>query len=136
MDAVPLPPGYHSVMPYFVVAGVEDFIGFLTTVFDGVEQGERELRDDGAVDHADVLIGDSLVMMSEASERYPARPCVNFTYVDDVDVTFARALAAGSRSIFEPADMPWGDRVGGVFDPFDNRWWIGTHGLSAESEGD
>ncbi len=127
MSAVPLPPGYHSVNPYFVVVNVERFIDFLVEVLEGVEVGEREIRDDGAIGHADVMIGDSLIMTSEASEKYPARASVNFAYVDDVDATFVRALDRGSRSILEPTEQPWGDRLAGIFDPFDNRWWIATH---------
>jgi uncharacterized glyoxalase superfamily protein PhnB len=121
-----LPPGYHSVNPYIVVADAAGFIAFLTTVFDGSEQGPRELRDDGAINHADVLIGDSIVMISEADETYGARPCVTFTYVDQVDVTYARALDAGARPLLPPTDQAWGDRVGGIVDPFENRWWIAT----------
>lgn len=127
-DAVPLPAGYHSINPYFVVADVPSFIEFLVNVFCGVEQGEREMRADGTTSHADVLVGDSLVMMSQADEKYPARPAVHFAYVDDVDATYTRALDAGSTSIMAPADQTWGDRVAGIFDPFENRWWIGTRG--------
>jgi PhnB protein len=126
-DAVPLPTGYHSINPYFVVADVSSFIEFLINVFRGVEQGQREVRADGTTGHADVLVGDSLVMMSQADHRYAARPAVHFAYVDDVDATYARALEAGSKSIMAPADQAWGDRVAGIFDPFDNRWWIATH---------
>ena len=125
--SVPLPAGYHSVNPYFVVADVPLFIEFLMSVFGGVEQGEREIRADGTIGHADVLVGDSLVMMSQADAKYAARPAVHFAYVDDVDATYARALDVGSTSIAAPADQAWGDRVAGIFDPFDNRWWIGTH---------
>jgi PhnB protein len=125
--SVPLPTGYHSVNPYFVVADVPSFIEFLMSVFGGVEQGKRETRGDGTIGHADVLVGDSLVMMSQADGKYAARPAVHFAYVDDVDATYARALDVGSTSIAAPADQTWGDRVAGIFDPFDNRWWIGTH---------
>jgi len=124
---VPLPDGYHSVNPYIVVDGVERLIDFLAEVFDGVEQGEREIRRDGTIGHADVRIGDSLVMLSEATPDYPARPCVQFAYVDDVDAVFRKALSAGARPITEPAEQAWGDRVGGFHDPFDNRWWVATH---------
>ncbi len=127
MAPVPLPPGYHSVNPYVVVAGADRFIGFLAEVFGGSEQGERELRPDGGIDHASILIGDSLVMVSEASATYPARPCVNLVYVDDVAVVHELAVRAGAQSILRPIEQPWGDRVGGVMDPFDNRWWIATH---------
>jgi uncharacterized glyoxalase superfamily protein PhnB len=127
MPAVPLPHGYHSVNPYVVVDDADALIEFLTVVFGGREQGERELAADGRVDHADVLIGDSLVMVSSSSETYPARPSVYLAYVDDVDVVYRTALEAGATSIVEPADQSWGDRTGGIVDPFDNRWWIATH---------
>jgi uncharacterized glyoxalase superfamily protein PhnB len=127
LAGTPLPDGYHSVNPYIVVEGVERIIDFLGEVFDGVEQGVREIRSDGTIGHADVRIGDSLVMLSEASPDYPARPCVHFAYVDDVDAVFSKALRAGASAIIEPAEQPWGDRVGGFNDPFDNRWWVATH---------
>jgi PhnB protein len=123
---VPLPEGYHSVNPYIVVEGAERLIAFLVAVFGGVEQG-RTLRADGGIEHGDVRIGASLVMLSEASAAYPARPCVHYCYVDDVDATYRAALAAGARSILAPTDQPYGDRCCGVVDPFDNRWWIATH---------
>lgn len=120
-------PGYHSVNPYFVVGGVEDFIRFLGNTFGATERGERELRADGRIDHAEVQIGDSVLMLSEASTATPARPCVNFVYVEDVDSIFRKALSAGAKPIAEPTDWPWGDRVGGFHDPFDNRWWVATY---------
>ena len=73
MGGVPLPEGYHSVNPYIVVDDAERLIHFLVEVFGAVEQG-RALRPDGRIDHADVRIGDSLVMLSEASQQYPADP--------------------------------------------------------------
>ena len=117
----PLSAGYHSINPYFVVTDVPSFVEFLVNVFGGVEHGEREMRADGTTAHADVLVGDSLVMMSEADAEYAARPAVHFAYVDDVDATYARALGAGSTSIMALADQTWRDRVAGIFDPFDNR---------------
>ena len=120
-------PGYHSVNPYFVVGGVEDFIRFLANTFGATERGEREMRADGRIDHAEVQIGDSVLMISEASTATPARPCVNFAYVEDVDNVFRNALSAGATPIAEPTDWPWGDRVGGFYDPFDNRWWVATY---------
>jgi uncharacterized glyoxalase superfamily protein PhnB len=122
-----LPEGYHSVNPYIVVDDAERLIEFLAVVFGGREQGTRELKPDGRIGHADVRIGDSLVMVSDSSEAYPARPSVFFVYVDDVDATYCAALAAGATSILEPTEQPWGDRVGGFHDPFDNRWWVATH---------
>ena len=126
MGEVPLPEGYHSVNPYIVVDDAERLIHFLVEVFGAAEQG-RSLRPDGRIDHGDVRIGDSLVMLSEASEAYPARPSVHFVYVPDVDATYRAALAAGATSILEPTEQRWGDRVCGFVDPFHNRWWVATH---------
>jgi len=120
------PDGYHSVNPYIVVEGVERLIRFLGDVFGGIECGKREVSAEGAVEHAEVRIGDSIVMLSEASAAYPARPCVHFTYVQDVDAVFDRAVAAGASPILTPAEQIWGDRVGGFHDPSDNRWWVAT----------
>ena len=126
MSPAPLPFGYHSVNPYIVVRHASAFITFLVVVFDGKEQS-RELSADGVIEHADVLIGDSLVMISEASDRYPERPSVHFVYVDNVDHVFERAVANGAAALLAPTDQPWGDRVSGVTDRFGNRWWIATH---------
>ena len=119
--------GYHSVNPYYLVGGVERFIEFLTDVFDGREETRfREVRPDGLVDHADVIIGDSLVMMSDATPTNPARPAVAFVYVPNVDSTYRKALVRGCVSRLEPMVAPWGERVAGFADPWDNRWWVGT----------
>jgi PhnB protein len=127
MSGVSLPNGYHSVNPFIVVDDAERLIQFLVDVFGGKEREEqRELGLDGRIDHGEVLIGDSIVMLSEASETYPARPCVHFVYVEDVDSTFRAAMRAKATSILEPANQRWGDRVGGFVDSFDNRWWVAT----------
>jgi PhnB protein len=114
------------VNSYIVVTGVEGLVDFLRGVFGGVERGEREIAADGGIGHAEVQIGDSVVMLSEGSAAYPARPSVCFTYVADVDAVVQKAVAAGAKLILEPTDQPWGDRVGGFHDPFDNRWWVAT----------
>jgi PhnB protein len=120
------PEGYHSVNPYIVVAGVDDLIAFLRTVFGGVERGQREIAADGTIGHAEVQIGDSVVMLSEATADYPPRPSVNFVYVSNADAVFHSAVAAGAVPILEPTLQPWGDRVTGFHDPFENRWWVAT----------
>ena len=127
MATVPLPEGYHSVNPYINVADVGRLIEFLAAVFGATEHGQRELTPDNRVGHAEVCIGDSIVMISQASETMPARPCVLFVYTDDVVATYQAALSAGAVSIIEPTDQPWGDRVSGFNDPWNNRWWVATH---------
>ena len=121
-----VPDGYHSVNPYIVVTEVEGLLDFLREVLGGVERGEREVSADGTIGHAEVEIGDSVVMLSEATTACPSRPSVCFAYVEDVDSVVRKAVAAGAELILEPTDQPWGDRVGGFHDPFDNRWWVAT----------
>ena len=117
---------YHSINQFFVVSDAPGFIVFLTAVFDGMEARARDLRTDGSVGHADVAIGDSHVMISDAEPEHPARPSVSYAYVTDVDGVYARASAAGASNLVPPEDRDWGDRVGGFTDPFENRWWIAT----------
>ena len=124
--AAAAPGGYHSINPYIVVEGVEELVGFLREVFGGVERGEREIAPDGTIGHTEVQIGDSVLMRSEASSAYPPRPSVNFAYVADVDSVFRAAISAGATTILELVMQPWGDRIGGFHDPFDNRWWVAT----------
>lgn len=118
--------GYHSINAYLNTQDAEALIGFLSDVFAGRERGEREISPDGTIGHAEVVIGDSVVMISQASDTFPARPTVVFAYVPDADGTYHAALAAGAASISAPRDQPWGDRVCGVHDPWGNRWWVAT----------
>jgi PhnB protein len=121
-----LPHGYHNLNPYIVANDVETLIGFLVRVFHG-EELERTVRPNGRIEHSDVLIGDSILMLSEADDAYPPRPSVVFAYVENVDMTIAEAVDAGARLLVSASDRPWGDRVGGFIDQADNRWWVATH---------
>ena len=130
-DPSGVPDGYRSVNPYLVVDDVDRLVVFLRDVFGGVERGRREISADGTIGHAEVQIGDSIVMLREATSAFPSRPSVCFVYVADVDSAFRKALAAGAEPILEPSEQPWGDRVGGFHDLFDNRWWVATRGAKA-----
>ena len=77
--------------------------------------------------HAEVRIGDLLVMMGEAGAHHPAQPGMLYLYVADVDGTYARALAAGAVEVQPPTDQFYGDRSGSVRDPAGNSWWIASH---------
>jgi PhnB protein len=125
MPVKPIPDGYHTVTPYLVVGGVARLLEFLAKAFDAKER-HRMLRPDGSVQHAEVQIGDSRVMMGEASAEFPPQPACIYLYVADCDAYYQRALAAEGTSMREPADMPYGDRNGGVKDPSGNTWWIST----------
>jgi PhnB protein len=129
-----VPEGYNSITPYMIVPSADTLIEFLQTAFDArlVQRVARdEARDDkggagdtGGVAHAEVKVGDSMVMLCDATAKYPPASATLYLYVADADETYRRAMAAGARSLAEPADMPYGDRHGGVVDPAGNQWWI------------
>jgi PhnB protein len=118
-----IPEGFTTVTPYFFAKDAERFVEFLTSAFDGVEIG-RSTRADGHLANAQVRIGSSTLMVSESSERYTPMPGAFYVYVADADASMQRALARGARLELEVADRPYGDRQGGVVDPFGNIWWI------------
>lgn len=122
----PVPRGYHTVTPYLTVNGVARLLDFLQQAFDATVI-ERMDGPDGNVMHAEVRIGDSVVMMGDAGGRYPAAPSTLYLYVPDCDALYKRAIDAGATSISEPADQFYGDRHGGVTDPSGNHWYIATH---------
>ncbi|MFQ6013315.1 MAG: VOC family protein [Thermoplasmata archaeon] len=126
MGVKPIPEGYHAVTPYLVVQGVAQLIDFMKTTFHA-EEKERHSRPDGTVLHAEVRVGDSVVMMGEPTERTELQPAHLYMYVNDTDATYRRALEAGAESLREPGDQFYGDRTAGVKDTFGNVWWIATH---------
>jgi PhnB protein len=122
----PVPDGHHTVTPYLVVDEASRLLSFLEAAF-GAEILYRSSRPDGEVGHAEIQIGDSRVMLSGTQPQWPALPCALYLYVEDCDALYAKAMAAGAKSIMEPANMFYGDRHGGVIDPSGNQWWIATH---------
>jgi PhnB protein len=126
MAVKPIPEGFHAVTPYFVVPGVARLIDFMKQAFGAVEK-DRMARPDGAIMHAEVRIGDSVIMMGEPMGQFGPMPSALYLYVNDTDAVYKRALQAGAASVTEPADQFWGDRNAGVKDPCGNLWWIATH---------
>jgi PhnB protein len=116
------PDGFHTVTPYLIVDGAARLIDFLEEVFDAQEV-ERLAAPGDRIGHAEVRIGDSVVMIGDSRGEYQPMQMMLYVYVDDVDATYQRALAVGAA----PADQFYGDRSGGVRDPFGNSWWIATH---------
>ncbi len=121
-----IPEGYHSVTPYMVVGNVDELVDFLAAAF-GAEEKERVPNQDGKTGHAEVLIGDSYVMMGRAQDDFPPQPCMLYIYLPDTDAAYAQALEAGAKSVQEPQDMFYGDRNAIVTDPTGNTWCIATH---------
>jgi uncharacterized glyoxalase superfamily protein PhnB len=126
MGAKPIPDGYHAVTPYLLVPGVAWLIEFLKEAF-GAEEQLRINRPDGSLGHAELRIGDSVVMLGEPTEAFGPMPASLYLYVEDCDAVYRRALRAGGTSVMEPADLPSGERYGGVKDPSGNVWWVATH---------
>jgi PhnB protein len=126
MSVKPIPEGFHTVTPYLPVQGVSRLIEFLKQAF-GAEEIHVATMPDGSVMHAQVKIGDSMVMMGEARGEWKAMPGMLYLYVDDVDAWYHRALKAGATSVRELTNEFYGDRVGGVQDPSGNQWWMATH---------
>jgi PhnB protein len=126
MPVKPRPDRYHTVTPYLTVQGVAWLLDFVQRAFDAQEL-ERMSRPDGTIGHAEVRIGDSVVMMGEARAGSPPMPSTLYLYVSDTDATFKRTVAAGAAPLMEPADQFCGDRNAAVKDPVGNHWWIATH---------
>lgn len=120
-----LTPGYHSLCPFVIADGAQDLVEFLAAAF-GATERERITRTDGSIGHAEVQIGDSVVMLTDATGQLLARPSAFYVYVDDVDETFARAVAAGGAVRSEPANQFYGNREAVVVDRCSNIWWIAT----------
>jgi PhnB protein len=121
----PVPDGYNTVCPYLVVSGVGQLIEFTKQVF-GAKEVHVSKRPDGSIQHAEIKIGDSIVMMGEG-QGIKNFPGMLHLYMEDVDGVYQRAITAGAKSLREPADQPYGDRTGAVEDAFGNQWWIATH---------
>jgi PhnB protein len=121
-----IPEGYPQVSPYLIVSDPAKLIEFTVNVF-GAKETRRHEDDKGRIAHAEVRIGDSVIMMGGATEQWPAAPAAMYIYVEDTDAAYKRGLESGATSLQEPADQFYGDRSAGVKDAFGNQWFIGTH---------
>lgn len=133
MAVKPIPDGYHTVTPYLTVADAEAQIDFLKKAFSAVET-YRHKDDEGKVGHAEVRVGDSMLMIGQAHDQWTPRPAMFYLYVEDVDAVYKRAVGAGGKSIHEPVNQAYGDRSGGVEDSLGNQWWVATHVEDVSSE--
>lgn len=130
----PIPPGYHSITPFLMLNDIAGFLDFLREAFD-VQEIRRMLAPDGSVNHAQVRIGDSHIMMGDPMGQHPAMPGSLYFYVPNADAVYEQALKAGAKSIAPPTDQFYGDRNAGVQDKWGNIWWCATH-IEDVSEGE
>jgi PhnB protein len=121
----PIPEGYHSVTPWIITQETARLLDFLSKAF-GAEELGRVYNEDGTIGHAEVKLGDSVVMAFDAREEWPATPCFLRLYVPDADAVYQQALAVGATAVTEMTSLAKGFRVGRIRDPFGNLWWIQT----------
>ena len=134
-----IPDGYHSLQPYLIFADTAKAIAFYVAAFGGREK-LRMQDGKGRIAHAEVVLGDSVIMMADehpeieafSTEHYKGSPVSLMLYVENCDATYKQALEAGATSLREPADQEYGDRMSGVLDPFGYKWWI-AHSLKKEA---
>jgi PhnB protein len=130
----PIPEGYRRVTPYLIVDGASAAIEFYTSVF-GATERMRMSAPEGKVGHAELDLGDSVIMLADESPEVDARspstvggsPVSLHVYVEDADATFKRALDAGAKTLQPVEDKFYGDRSGTFEDPFGHRWHVATH---------
>jgi PhnB protein len=120
------PAETQNVIPYLVIPDADKELAFVKEVF-GAKEVHVSRDPSGRIAHAQVKIGDSVVMMAQAIDQWPAQPAAIYIYIPDVDATHKRALANGASSIMEPADQFYGDRNSGVKDPNGVQWWMAAH---------
>lgn len=116
---------YHTVTPYLVVPDADAELDLLKTAFGGIETNCNR-NQDNTVMHAEIRIGDSLIMLGQAGGPWKPRAAALSLWVEDVDATYSRALQAGATSESEPEDKPYGHRNAGVIDQNGVTWWIGA----------
>ncbi len=120
-----IPDGYGTMFPYLFVREARKYITFLKDAFGAEVLGITE-GPPGTIANARIRIGATCFMLSGAGEGFKPSASAFYLYVDDADAAYRKALSLGSEKIFEPTDMPYGDRQGGVVDPAGNLWWIST----------
>ena len=134
MATKPIPEGYHTVTPYLAVDDAAQAIDFYKRAF-GAKERMRMEAPGGKIGHAELQIGDSVVMLSDPFPQSNVRPPKEvggtsagvFMYVEDVDAVVKQAVDAGATVTMEVADQFWGDRFGTVSDPFGHSWSLATH---------
>ena len=116
------PDGYHTIIPYLIVPNTASFIVFMKNVF-GAELINQHMRDETIIMHAEVKVGDTIIMFADSTPQYAPMASPFFIYVENADATYQLAMQHGATVVTEMGDQSYG-RSGGVTDPFGNTWWI------------
>ena len=122
----PIREGFRAITPYLFAQDAAHLIEFISKAFGGQETYRKE-RPDGAVIHAEMRVGDSMLMLGETTPQFGPMPASVYLYVPDSDSVYQCVLNVGGISVFPIMTLPNGERYGGVKDPFGNIWWIATH---------
>jgi len=117
------PAGYTTVAPWIVTHETGRLLDFITTVFDGEELARVPLED-GSIGHAEIRVGDTILLAFDQRAGWPDTPSLLRIFVPDADEAMSRAVAAGGRVVTRPLTQAFGQRGGRVRDPFGNIWWI------------
>ena len=126
MPTKPIPDGFHTITPYLFADGAPRLIDFISAAFGG-EVTYRAERPDGAIMHATMQIGDSMLMLADPTPEFGPMPTSIYLYVADCDAVYHRALSSGGVSVFPMITLPSGERYGAIKDPCGNIWWVATH---------
>lgn len=135
MPARPIREGFRTLTPYLFAVGASRVVEFICAAFSG-KVTFRQDRPDGSLMHCEIQVGDSMLMLGDATAEFGPMPASLYLYVTDCDAVYRSALDAGGVSVFPMMTLPSGERYGGVRDPCGNIWWIATHveDVSAEEE--
>ena len=125
MEKINYPADYQQVMPYLILKNAAAFMKFMEDVF-GAKEKVKHMRGEDVIMHAEITLGESVIMLADSTDEFPARRGGFFIYVADADAVYNKAIAAGATSVMPVSDMPYG-RSGGIADPFGNTWWPTTH---------
>ncbi len=120
--AINIPEGYNRVMPYLILKNPEGFLEFMKNVFGATEKMCHK-NEDGSVVHAEIIIGDSVIMIGGSGPEWQPMPAGLYIHVENADETYRKAITAGATSVMEVSDQSYG-RSGGVQDVWGNTWWI------------
>jgi len=126
MSVKPIRDGFHAVTPYLFAEDAGRLIKFISAAFGGKVTFRKE-RPDGSIVHAEMLVGNSMLMLADPSGEFRPMPTSIYLYVTDCDAAYKAALSSGGVSIFPIMTLPSGERYGGVKDPCGNIWWVATH---------